>query len=121
MAGPGVLKHHVQNSSLVGHLAQADLLQSQLTYVEFGSGRGSLSYWLCRALAQPRTARLVMVDRASPRHKLDTKLKDLELKEMIRIKADIQDLRLSKVFKHPENIVAIGKHLCGAATDLTLR
>ena len=38
-----------------------------------------------------------MIDRASPRHKLDTKMKDLELKEIIRIKADIADLDLRKV------------------------
>ena len=89
--------------------------------MEFGSGRGSLSYWLCKALSDPRTARLVMIDRASPRHKLDTKMKDLDLKEIIRIKADIADLDLRKVFSGPENVVAVGKHLCGAATDLTLR
>ena len=116
-----MLKHHVQNSSLVGHLARAGLLQSNVTFVEFGSGRGSLSYWLCRAHSDPHTARLVMVDRASPRHKLDTKMKELELKEIIRIKADIEDLDLRKVFTGPEKIVAVGKHLCGAATDLTLR
>jgi len=119
--GPSVLKHHIQNSSLVGHLAEAGLLQSHLTFVEFGSGRGSLSYWLCRALGQPHTAGLVMIDRASPRHKLDSKMKELELKEMLRIKADIEDLDLSKVFDKPENVVAVSKHLCGAATDLTLR
>ena len=115
------MKHHIQNSSLVGHLASAGLLQPDLTFVEFGSGRGSLSYWLCRALPRPQAAQLVMIDRASPRHKLDNKMKELELKEMLRIKADIQGLHLSKVFNKPENIVAVGKHLCGAATDLTLR
>ena len=93
----------------------------QNTFVEFGSGRGSLSYWLCRALPSPQSVQLVLVDRASPRHKLDGKLKELQLKEVRRIRADIRDLKLSKVFQQPEHIVAVSKHLCGAATDLTLR
>ena len=97
------------------------MLGSNLTFVEFGSGRGSLSYWLCRALPSPHSVKLLLVDRASPRHKLDGKMKELQLKEMMRIRADIQDLKLSKVFQRPEDIVAVSKHLCGAATDLTLR
>ena len=44
--GKGVLKHLVQNSSLLGHLAQSSLLGDNTTYVEFGSGRGALSYHL---------------------------------------------------------------------------
>ena len=105
----------------MAHLGQAGLLESNLTFVEFGSGRASLSYWLCRALSSPQSVQLVLVDRASPRHKLDGKLKELQLKEMRRIRADIRDLQLSKVFDQPEQVVAVSKHLCGAATDLTLR
>ena len=44
--GKSVLKHLVQNSSLLGHLAQSSLLGDNTTYVEFGSGRGALSYHL---------------------------------------------------------------------------
>ena len=77
--------------------------------------------WLCRALPSPQSVKLVLVDRASPRHKLDGKLKELRLKEVRRIRADIRDLELSKVFQQPQHVVAVSKHLCGAATDLTLR
>ena len=106
----------------MAHLALAGLLEpSNFTFVEFGSGRASLSYWLCRALPSPENVQLVLVDRASPRHKLDGKMKDLGLKEVRRIRADIRDLELSKVFQQPQHVVAVSKHLCGAATDLTLR
>ena len=44
--GKSVLKHLVQNSSLLGHLSQSSLLGDNTTYVEFGSGRGALSYHL---------------------------------------------------------------------------
>ena len=40
------MKHHVQNSSLLAHLARASLTADNTTFVEFGSGRAALSYWL---------------------------------------------------------------------------
>ena len=42
------MKHHVQNSSLLAHLARASLTPDNTTFVEFGSGRAALSYWLGR-------------------------------------------------------------------------
>ena len=44
--GKSVMKHHIQNSSLLAHLAQASLTSDNTTFVEFGSGRAALSYWL---------------------------------------------------------------------------
>ena len=40
------MKHHIQNSSLLAHLARASLTADNTTFVEFGSGRAALSYWL---------------------------------------------------------------------------
>ena len=40
------MKHHVQNSSLLAHLTRASLISDNTTFVEFGSGRAALSYWL---------------------------------------------------------------------------
>ena len=40
------MKHHIQNSSLLAHLAGASLTADNTTFVEFGSGRAALSYWL---------------------------------------------------------------------------
>ena len=44
--GKSVMKHHIQNSSLLAHLAGASLTSDNSTFVEFGSGRAALSYWL---------------------------------------------------------------------------
>ena len=71
--------------------------QTPSIFVEFGSGRGQLTYWLTLALAQvngqdesndtPRPSststifkdsKFVLVDRGSQRHKMDNKLKNEE-------------------------------------------
>ena len=72
--------------------------QKPSIFVEFGSGRGQLTYWLTMALAQvkdqdstnatsPPTSssnmigkdsEFVLVDRGSQRHKMDNKLKNEE-------------------------------------------
>ena len=44
--GPSVLKHLIQNSSLLGQLDKSGLLENGNTFVEFVSGRGQLTYWL---------------------------------------------------------------------------
>ncbi|KAJ8667985.1 hypothetical protein QAD02_009648 [Eretmocerus hayati] len=57
-------------------------------------------------------------------HKRDNKLKDQEDEiRTLRVRADIADLKLDKVPEMSEipSKVGIAKHLCGAATDLTLR
>ena len=74
---------------------------------------------------------MVLVDRASPRHKLDTRLKhETGEKEeagvgVTRLRVDIGDLDLGRALTSdsvsPRGVVGVSKHLCGAATDLTLR
>ena len=75
---------------------------------------------------------MVLVDRASPRHKLDTRLKhETGEKEeagvgVTRLRVDIGDLDLGRALVttdhvSPRGVVGVSKHLCGAATDLTLR
>ena len=44
------MKHHIQNSSLLAHLAGASLTADNTTFVEFGSGRAALSYWLGKVI-----------------------------------------------------------------------
>merc|ERR1719412_2704789 len=126
--GKSVLKHLVQNSSLLGHLAQSTLLGDNTTYVEFGSGRGALSYHLTQALANPGSCDMVLVDRASPRHKLDTRTRMLEEGvKVTRLRVDIGHLHLGSALEDPDTscpgrrVVGVSKHLCGAATDLTIR
>ncbi|GMG56068.1 unnamed protein product [Ambrosiozyma monospora] len=83
------------------------------------------------------TLRYLLIDRDSPRLKFDTKMKkdyvelikcdeDKSKIDIQRLKVDIKDLKLLESLKHFEtekkvNYVGISKHLCGVATDLTLR
>ena len=52
-------------------------------------------------------------------------MKENEDIELVRLKADIQDLSLAGLSPfltlQRESVVGISKHLCGAATDLTIR
>jgi len=123
--GPNVLKHLIQNSSLLGQMDKAGLLENGNTFIEFGSGRGQLSYWLTKAVEDPSTCQFILVDKASQRHKFDNRLRDNEDLEMLRLKVDIADLVLGRVrpqlSQQRERVVGISKHLCGAATDLAIR
>jgi tRNA:m4X modification enzyme len=84
-----------------------------------------LTYWLTKAVADPSTCQFILVDRASHRHKFDNRLKDVEDLELVRLRVDIGDLALGRVSPYisgqKESIVGVSKHLCGAATDLSLR
>lgn len=64
---------------------------------------------------------VLLVDKASLRHKKDNKIEDRNVVQ--RIRADISDLDLEKLesVQVANNVVAVGKHLCGGATDVTLR
>jgi len=123
--GPSVLKHLIQNSSLLGQLDKSGLMENGNTFIEFGSGRGQLTYWLTRAVSDPTTCQFILVDKASHRHKFDNRLRDCEDIELVRLRADIKDLSLAGLSPYltvqRESVVGISKHLCGAATDLTLR
>lgn len=122
--GPSVLKHLKQNASLLGLLEQANLLQDDSIFIEFGSGRGLLTFWLTQAVPNTNKCDFILVDRASHRHKFDNKLRDKEGFSIERIRTDIQDLYLPKVpsiQSSDKGVVGVSKHLCGAATDLTLR
>lgn len=117
--GQNTKKHIVQTSSLLGHIRNANLMQPKTCFVEFGAGKGKLSYWIAKSLTSiPDTAAL-LVERASLRHKLDNKLDKSEM-NVNRIRADIADLVLNKVecIEKCEKIVGVTKHLCGDATGI---
>lgn len=125
-------KHAVQQASLIGHMRDAGLLSLDNVICEFGCGRAELSRYVARSrhtITGNRGQRFLLIDRASQRLKLDTKIvKDYnEAKPnqeepcVQRIKIDIKDLALNHVpFVQDEHIAVISKHLCGCATDLTL-
>ena len=96
--GPAASKHLVQNSSLLGHLEQLRAFDvKEANFVEFGSGRGQMTYWIAKASEKDAGQKFILVDKASHRHKFDNKLKDDEELQVARIKADIQDLVIDKI------------------------
>ena len=101
------------------------LFQDDHVFVEFGSGRGQLTYWIVQATKEAENVRYVLVDKESHRHKFDNKLKDeVPEAEVLRIRADILNLVLGNVpgIKSETNsVIAVSKHLCGAATDFALQ
>lgn len=125
--------------------------------VEFGCGRGELSRYVSRAQLFPtedeksnniaynanERRKYLLIDRAGPRMKFDSKLlKDYNEESgktrasvpepwVERLRVDIKDLDLNQALKllfgkeenasQRKSVSAISKHLCGCATDLTLQ
>ncbi|XP_061894332.1 tRNA:m(4)X modification enzyme TRM13 homolog [Entelurus aequoreus] len=126
--GDSAHKHLKQQASIVAHLETLGLLGRGRCFVEFGAGRGKLSHWIHEALKtteQPADLddlQLLLVERSSTRFKVDGKHQDAGV-EFARLQIDIQHLDLSKVplLERRLPLVGVGKHLCGAATDLALR
>ncbi|XP_016918188.2 tRNA:m(4)X modification enzyme TRM13 homolog [Apis cerana] len=121
--GKIVKKHLIQNSSLLSHLECANLIKDDTCFIEFGAGKGKLTYWLGQIIKNKKDCSILLIDRSSYRHKSDNKLKNEQSGLIIeRIRTDIADLKLNAIstIQKFKNKVAIAKHLCGAATDLTL-
>lgn len=129
-------KHASQQASLIGHMDGCGLLKNPVVS-EFGAGRGELSRYISRTqglIGTTTNARqYLLIDRASPRRKFDTKIKDDAVRRgetepvVYRIKIDIKDfdLNIAMTEKFGENSIknavsVVSKHLCGCATDLTL-
>ncbi|XP_001358902.2 tRNA:m(4)X modification enzyme TRM13 homolog [Drosophila pseudoobscura] len=116
-------KHLVQASALLGILEHDQQLTDSTSFIEFGAGKGQLAFFLATALETQGLShsQVVLIDRMSLRHKKDNKVTNKELVQ--RIRADIGDLKISALpeLKQTKRNVALSKHLCGAATDLTLR
>ncbi|XP_055382315.1 tRNA:m(4)X modification enzyme TRM13 homolog [Condylostylus longicornis] len=122
--GKQTIKHLAQTASLLGYLEEFGLIKNDTCFVEFGAGKGQVSYWLAKLLASRDSlnkTNVILIDRASLRHKKDNKIEDRS--NIHRIRADISDVVLEKIetLRDMKHIVAIGKHLCGSATDLMLR
>lgn len=90
-------------------------------FVEFGAGRGKLSHWVDIALQDAENVHFLLVERDTTRFKVDGKHRKNSFE---RLQVDIQHLCLSQVptlVQEKLPVVGIGKHVCGAATDLALR
>lgn len=102
-------KHADQQSSIIGHLLNLNALNQNNVFVEFGSGRGELMSLVQQLVA----AEGYVVDKKNCRFKFATKT-------TTRLQIDIKDLDLKEAVPQ-KPIIAFSKHLCGSATDLTLR
>lgn len=103
--GTSASKHLVQNSSLLGHLNKLNTFDTKnANIIEFGSGRGQMTYWIAKAAAQESDQDYILIDKESHRHKFDNKLKENENLKVSRIRADIQDLVIEQIPQVKEGI-----------------
>lgn len=114
-------KHLLQISAILGYLEHYNLLKDNTTYIEYGAGKGQVACYLAQAIASHENSSVLLIDRASLRHKKDNKLDDSFA--VHRIRADISDFDMDKheLVQKAQSIVGMGKHLCGAATDFAIR
>ncbi|NXI61778.1 TRM13 enzyme, partial [Anseranas semipalmata] len=121
--GESAFKHLKQQASILGNMEKLHLLGPGRCFIEFGAGRGKLSHWVDVALQDVEDIQFLLVERATTRFKVDGKHKKRD-SIFERLQVDIQHLCLNKVpilEKKKLPVVGMGKHLCGAATDLALR
>jgi tRNA:m4X modification enzyme len=108
-------------------------------FCEFGAGRGMLAATIGE-VSNPALSNFLMIERNGARKKGDHLLRSGKTQwskgvdnssadatqthaHTERIRIDIRDLDLKGVglVKDQRHIIGVGKHLCGVATDLTLR
>ncbi|RZC89190.1 hypothetical protein C5167_030888 [Papaver somniferum] len=123
-------KHVLQQVSILGNLEEFGVLENPIkldgavsseyankrpAVVEFGAGRGYLTQTLADCY---RIKKILLVERNSYRLKADRSLRQKESLILERLRIDIEDLDLNAV-ESLKGIpyLAIGKHLCGPATD----
>eukprot|EP00241_Pyramimonas_parkeae_P015100 CAMPEP_0114308372 /NCGR_PEP_ID=MMETSP0059-20121206/18019_1 /TAXON_ID=36894 /ORGANISM="Pyramimonas parkeae, Strain CCMP726" /LENGTH=550 /DNA_ID=CAMNT_0001432001 /DNA_START=142 /DNA_END=1791 /DNA_ORIENTATION=+ len=149
-SAPGsVLRQLHQQDAIVARLARRGLVRAGSTYVEFGAGKGMLSLAVSEAL-QPHVARFLLIEKDAKggvHNKADRVLKPRAAhpEDFARLEINIKDLKLAAVpmltsstpsdmdqpaltngstastLTSKHSIVAISKHLCGVATDLSIR
>ncbi|XP_047254351.1 tRNA:m(4)X modification enzyme TRM13 homolog isoform X9 [Capsicum annuum] len=132
-------KHVMQQASILGNLEEFGVLKScednvvsgsvksdtsvdkddVPAVVEFGAGRGYLTQVLADCY---RIKKILLVERKSYKLKADRSLRQKENVTLERLRIDIEDLKLNAVESlQGVPYLATGKHLCGPATDMTLR
>ncbi|CCH59677.1 hypothetical protein TBLA_0B08620 [Henningerozyma blattae CBS 6284] len=119
-------KHAIQQSSLIQNMLDRGILQSEnlLSFglIEFGCGRAEFTRYIHDSLVnnKPPSGKqhCILIDRAPNRNKFDSKLIHMQ-KDRLRI--DIKDLKVNPLLHDNLPYTSVSKHLCGVATDLTLR
>ncbi|KAI9305134.1 methyltransferase TRM13-domain-containing protein [Cunninghamella echinulata] len=124
-------RHLYQQSSLLGHMHEYGMLKDKTAcFMEFGAGKGELSGHLKDALQEENgESTYILIDRKNVKHKYDSYLlgKSKRQSTVRRILMDIKDLNLAKMDElvndqdQKKKVVCLSKHLCGSATDITLK
>ncbi|XP_047538754.1 tRNA:m(4)X modification enzyme TRM13 homolog isoform X2 [Vanessa atalanta] len=144
------LRHLRQASRLLHIVENEGFVKPNTCFIELGAGKGHLSYYAWWAWCRDTNSNVLLIDRASLRHKRDNKLRDNCLKtnqskinatdqnepddewdessikysnNVHRLRADLANLALERVpaVRASEAVVGYAKHLCGVATDYALR
>lgn len=109
--GPQTLKHLLQTSSILGILEKEELLKSKTCFIDFGAGKAQVSLWLALVIEDSKLedSKVMLIDRASHRHKKDNKIIEKELTR--RVRADISDLDLNLLdgMENTDKIVGVSK------------
>lgn len=129
-------KHPEQVKGLIAIMNNYNLLRNRCVYVEFGCGRAELSASIARSLeqrqlanentaAQDIKAAFLCIDKARIRMKKENLIRCQSFCVWAeRLQMDIKDFHLaahqSASDTELDDMVAVSKHLCGSATDLTL-
>ncbi|KAI3449347.1 hypothetical protein Pfo_006012 [Paulownia fortunei] len=119
----GVLKKSCLSSNATSEQCDSNKVSERHTHVsavvEFGAGRGYLTQMLADCYG---IKKVLLVERKSYKLKADRSLRQKESLVLERLRIDIEDLHLNAVESlQGVGYMAIGKHLCGPATDVTLR
>ena len=104
-------RQHIQSQVLVQVMETCGLLQTGVSYIEFGAGKGALSHYI----AERTEAHHFLIERAPMRNKYDK----LHKHTFTRLQADIADIDLRQV-DLIGSVICVGKHVCGGATDLSI-
>eukprot|EP00892_Ulva_mutabilis_P007843 jgi/Ulvmu1/5430/UM022_0225.1 len=142
---PMNLKHATQHASIIGNLQQLGLMDEpeKTTFVDLAAGKGFMSLMLVRATA---ACHVVLNDSGSFRLKADRVLRRMAKENtkqvhFLRCRVDLKDFSIGgaraalgdasgtrpgaetgqPTVCAPQDVVGIGKHLCGVATDWALR
>lgn len=99
----------------------------KVAIIEMGCGKAGLTHHLVSQNAEKLAgSHIYLVDRDNFKGKLDSHAAELGLQledkiQVNRVKIDIKDLNVDKMIGEDiETVLVISKHLCGAATCLTL-
>ncbi|KAL8544785.1 hypothetical protein ACS0TY_005128 [Phlomoides rotata] len=135
-------KHVLQQASILGNLVKFRVLKDSClsdsatgeqcgsrrevdgdtgasAVVEFGAGRGYLTQMLADCYG---IKKVLLVERKAYKFKADRSLRQKNSLVLERLKIDIEDLNLNAVESlKGVSYISIGKHICGPATDMTLR